>query len=244
MNIIGIIPARLKSTRLPNKMLLMAKGKTLIRHVYENAGRSKTIKKLFVATDSAKIKQVIEEAGGEVIMTPASCTSGTERIREALKAVKANLNDIIVNIQGDEPLLEPSLIDRAVRALAENPKLDCATLACPVTEKEAKDPSCVKVVTGADSCAVYFSRAVIPFSRDNKKQPRGTYMKHIGLYAYRKQVLDRWNRMKSRYENIEKLEQLRMIENGLKIKVIEAKSASIGIDTRSDFKKFKKIIRG
>ncbi len=244
MNIIGIIPARLKSTRLPNKMLLMAKGKPLIQHVYENALRSKMIKKLFVATDSVKIKNVIEAAGGEAIMTPVTCASGTERIREALKTVKANLNDIVVNIQGDEPLLEPGFIDKAVRALIDSPKLDCATLACHVDEKEASDPSCVKVVTGADSCAVYFSRALIPFSRDGNKQSKASYMKHIGLYAYRKQVLDRWNRMKSRYEGIEKLEQLRMIENGLKIKVIEVKSASIGIDTRADFNKFKKIIRG
>ena len=132
---------------------------------------------------------------------------------------------------------------KAVRALIDSPKLDCATLACHVDEKEASDPSCVKVVTGADSCAVYFSRALIPFSRDGNKQSKASYMKHIGLYAYRKQVLDRWNRMKSRYEGIEKLEQLRLIENSCNIKVVVVNSRSISIDTKEDLKKFKKMVR-
>jgi 3-deoxy-manno-octulosonate cytidylyltransferase (CMP-KDO synthetase) len=242
MNIIGIIPARLKSSRLPEKMLKKIKGKTIIEYVYENAKKAKSLKKLYVATDSVKIKEAVERSGGLVIMTSSKCKSGTERIQEALKTVKANINDIVVNIQGDEPLLEPKLIDAAVQVLVNEDRYDCATIASQITDSShIKDPSCVKVVTDMDGGALYFSRAVIPFSRDGKKVP---VFKHIGLYAYRKMVLDRWNSMKSCYESVEKLEQLRMLENGMKIKVIKAKSRSIGIDTPKDFANFKKIITG
>jgi 3-deoxy-manno-octulosonate cytidylyltransferase (CMP-KDO synthetase) len=117
LNIIGIIPARLKSTRLPEKMLVKIKGKTLIEHVYNNAKKAHCIRELYVATDSPKIKKAVEAAGGRVIMTSKKCKSGSERIREALKTLKANSNDVVVNIQGDEPLLEPKLIDRTIKAL-------------------------------------------------------------------------------------------------------------------------------
>ncbi|HNZ29292.1 MAG TPA: 3-deoxy-manno-octulosonate cytidylyltransferase [Candidatus Goldiibacteriota bacterium] len=242
MNIIGIIPARLKSSRLPEKMLRKVNGKTLIELVYENAKKAKLLKKLYVATDSPKIKKAVEKSGGLVIMTSSKCKSGTERIKEALKTVKANINDIVVNIQGDEPALEPKLIDAAVDALVKDDRYDCATLASQITgPSQIKDASCVKVVTDKDGGAMYFSRAVIPFSRDKKTVP---VLKHIGLYAYRKTVLDRWNSMQSCYENTEKLEQLRMLENGIKIKVIRAKSRSIGIDTPKDLKNFKKMVNG
>jgi 3-deoxy-manno-octulosonate cytidylyltransferase (CMP-KDO synthetase) len=240
MNIIGIIPARLKSTRLPEKMLAVIKGKTLIEHVYLNAKKAQSIRQLYVATDNIRIKEAVERSGGNVIMTPPECKSGTERIREALKTLRANINDIVVNIQGDEPLLESKLIDIAVRALVADDKYDCAILASPITDlKTIMDPSVVKVVTGKDSDALYFSRAVIPFSRDGKNPGA---LKHIGMYVYRKRVLDMWNRMESKYENIEKLEQLRMIENGCRIKVIVSKSRSIGIDTKKDLNTLKKLL--
>ncbi|MFP4466248.1 MAG: 3-deoxy-manno-octulosonate cytidylyltransferase [Candidatus Goldiibacteriota bacterium] len=242
MNIIGIIPARSRSKRLPGKMLLKIKGRTLIEHVYRNALRSKRIKKLYVATDSSAIRKAIESAGGRVIMTPASCGSGTERVKEAVKTLRANINDIIVNIQGDEPLLEPALIDRAVNALLKDKQYDAATLACPIKDpKEIKDPDVVKVIVGRDSQAVYFSRAPVPFNRDGKKI-NGAYLKHIGLYVYRKEVIDKWKRLGSVYENIEKLEQLRIIENGYRMKVITGKSRSIGVDTEKDLRKVKKLI--
>ncbi|MGD0566616.1 MAG: 3-deoxy-manno-octulosonate cytidylyltransferase [Candidatus Goldiibacteriota bacterium] len=244
MNIIGIIPARLKSTRLPEKMLAKVKGKTLIEHVYLNARKASCLKELYVATDNVRIKKVIEAAGWKAIMTPASCKSGTERIREALKTIRVNMNDIVVNIQGDEPLLEHTLIDKTVRALINDKSYDAATLATPIADKEEiLDTSVVKVVVGRSGSAMYFSRAPIPFNRDGVKTGNGSYLKHVGLYAYRKSVLDRWLKLESSYEGIEKLEQLRMLENGCRIKVIIAKSKSIGIDTKADLNRLVKIIK-
>ena len=243
MNIIGVIPARLKSTRLAEKMLIKVKGKTIIQYVYENASRAKLIRKLYVATDNIRIKKILEKNGCSVIMTSKKCKSGTERIREALRSIKANINDIIVNIQGDEPGLEPRLIDRVIDALIKEKKFDMATLASPITSTEEMiDPGVVKVVAGAEGNALYFSRAPVPFNRDRPGAARQA-LKHIGIYAYRKGVLDRWPGMKSNYEKIEKLEQLRAIENGCLIKVVVARSRSIGIDTKEDLKKFKKSIR-
>lgn len=243
MNIIGIIPARLKSTRFPEKMLAEIKGRTLIEMVYANAKKAKTIKQLYVATDNVKIKKVIEAAGGRAIMTPAACKSGTERIREALKSIRANMNDIVVNIQGDEPLLEPAFIDKAVKALIADRSCEASTLAMAITDdKEINNTSVVKVVVDSFSNAMYFSRARIPHNRDGVKTKPGVYLKHIGLYAYKKSVIDRWLKLDSRYEGIEKLEQLRMLENGCRMKVVVVKSRSIGIDTKQDFAKLKKII--
>lgn len=242
MNIIGIIPARLKSTRLPEKMLVKIKGKTLIEHVYNNAKKAHSIRELYVATDSPKIRKAVEAAGGKVIMTSKKCKSGSERIREALKTLKANSNDIIVNIQGDEPLLEPKLIDKAVKALIADRACEASTLASPLKEKkDIEDASVVKVVIDKNDRAMYFSRAVIPFDRDGKGY-NGSMLKHIGLYVYRKGILDRWPKLASRYEGIEKLEQLRMIENGCCIKVVVAKSRSIGVDTKRDVAKVKRLI--
>lgn len=242
MNIIGIIPARLKSTRLPEKMLAKIKGKTLIEHVYNNAKKANCIRELYVATDSPKIRRIIEAAGGKVIMTSAKCRSGSERIREALKTLKANSNDVVVNIQGDEPLLEIKLIDRAIIALVSDRTCDASTLASPIRDKkEIEDPSVVKVVINADNRAMYFSRAAIPYDRDGRGH-KGNILKHIGLYVYRKGILDRWPSFSSRYEDMEKLEQLRMIENGCAVKVVVAKSGSIGIDTRKDLARLKKLI--
>jgi len=223
-------------------MLVKIKGKTLIEHVYNNAKKAGMIRDLYVATDSPRIKQVIEAAGGRVVMTSKKCKSGSERIREALRSLGANSNDIVVNIQGDEPLLEPKLIDRAIKALINDRTCDASTLASPIKDKkEIEDTSVVKVVINSEDKAMYFSRAVIPFDRDGRGY-NGSVLKHIGLYVYKKGVLDRWPRLNSRYENIEKLEQLRMIENGCVVKVIVAKSRSIGIDTKKDINKLKKLI--
>jgi 3-deoxy-manno-octulosonate cytidylyltransferase (CMP-KDO synthetase) len=242
LNIIGIIPARLKSTRLPEKMLVKIKGKTLIEHVYNNAKKASCIRELYVATDSPKIRKAVEAAGGKVIMTSAKCRSGSERIREALKTLKANSNDIVVNIQGDEPLLEPKLIDKAIKALIADRTCDASTLASPLKDKkEIEDPSVVKVVISVDNKALYFSRSVIPYDRDAKGH-NGSVLKHIGLYVYRKGILDRWPSLNSRYETIEKLEQLRMIENGCHVKVVVEKSRSVGVDTKKDVARVKKLI--
>ncbi len=243
MNIIGVIPARLKSTRLPGKLLIKVKGKTIIERVYENAKKARLLKALYIATDSREIKTVMEKAGAKVIMTPASCKSGSERIREAVKELKLSMNDVVVNIQGDEPLLEPRLIDRLVGELKRDKGCDSATLAAPIMdEKEIINPSCVKVVVRRDSTAMYFSRAAIPYDRDGGGYS-GRALKHIGVYAYRKSVLDRWAKFESSYEKIEKLEQLRLLENGCVMKVVVSKTKSIGIDTPADLKKFRKAVK-
>ncbi|MBP7792866.1 MAG: 3-deoxy-manno-octulosonate cytidylyltransferase [Candidatus Goldbacteria bacterium] len=243
MNVIGIIPARLKSTRLPEKMLVKINGRCLIEYVYLNALKCKSIKKLYVATDNVKIKNVIEKAGGNVIMTSKKCKSGTERICEAVLKLKLNSNDVIVNVQGDEPLLEPNLIDRTVKMMREDNHCDVVTLASPVKNMdEMNDTSVVKVVISNDGYALYFSRASIPFSRDGR-HPNGDFLlKHKGLYTYRKGVLDMFPKYKSKYENVEKLEQLRILENGCKIKVVIAQSNSIGIDTKKDVEEFRKAL--
>jgi 3-deoxy-manno-octulosonate cytidylyltransferase (CMP-KDO synthetase) len=242
MNIIGVIPARLKSTRLPEKMLAKVNGRILIELVYLNAKKASCLKELYVATDNIKIKKVIEAAGGKAIMTPAACKSGTERIREALKTIRVNINDVVVNIQGDEPLLEHASIDRAVRALVNDKTCDASTLASVITdEKDINDPSVVKVVADRRGNAMYFSRAAVPYNRDKSKNASGAYLKHIGLYVYRKSVLDRWLKLESTYEAVEKLEQLRMLENGLRIKVVTVKSKSIGIDTKEDLNRLIRI---
>ncbi len=244
MNIIGIIPARLKSTRLPEKMLIKIKGKTLIEYVLLNAQKCKLIKKLYVATDNIKIKKAVEKSGGNAIITSQKCRSGTERICEAIQKLKLNSNDIVVNIQGDEPLLEPYLIDKAVKAMQGDNNCDVVTLASPVKNiDEINDTSVVKVVISNNGYALYFSRAPVPFARDGKYANHDFILKHKGLYVYRKGVLDMWDKFKSRYENIEKLEQLRILENGCKIKVVIARSNSIGIDTKKDIIEFKRILK-
>lgn len=243
MNIIGVIPARLKSTRLPGKLLIKVKGKTIIERVYENAKKAALLKAVYIATDSKEIREVMEKAGAKVIMTPASCKSGSERIREAVKELKLSLNDVVVNIQGDEPMLEPRLIDKLVAELKKDKNCDSATLASPITDKkEISDPSCVKVVLKRDSTAMYFSRAAIPFDRDGSAH-KGSVLKHVGVYAYKKSVLDRWAKLESRYEKIEKLEQLRLLENGCVMKVVVSATKSIGIDTPADLKRFKKAVK-
>lgn len=243
MNIIGIIPARLKSTRLPEKMLIKVRGKTIVEHVYFNSLKCKTLKKVYVATDSNKIKKVIEKAGGSIIMTSSKCKSGTERVCEAILKIRLNSNDIVVNIQGDEPLLEAQLVDKAVKTMQNDNNSDVVTLASPIKDiDEIYDSSIVKVVVSSCGYALYFSRAAIPFARDNRYSNRDFLLKHKGLYVFRKGILDMWAKFRSRYENIEKLEQLRILENGCRIKVIIVKSDSIGIDTKKDVAEFKRAL--
>ncbi len=243
MNIIGIIPARLKSTRLKEKMLIKVNGKTIIEHTFLNAKKSKLIKKLYIATDDNKIKKVIEKAGGSVILTSSKCKSGTERIREALKITPANINDIVINIQGDEPLLEPRFIDKAIKVLINEKDCDVVTLATPFKDiKEMHNPNFVKVVVDSNNNALYFSRALIPFRRDGKYKI-GDALKHIGVYVFKKGILDKWLNLKSKYEEIEKLEQLRLIENFCRVKVVIVNSRSISIDTKEDLNKFRKLLK-
>lgn len=237
--IIGIIPARYKSTRLPGKPLLVISGKPMIQLVYEHSCKSKYINKVFVATDDKRIYDCVNEFGGNALMTSKEHKSGTDRICEVIKKIKA---DIIVNIQGDEPFINPKNIDKAIEPLIKDKKINVSTLAIKIKNKiEIDDPNKVKVVFDKNGFALFFSRSVIPFSRDNIKTD---YYKHIGLYVYRKEFLFKYiNMTQTKLENAEKLEQLRILEYGEKIKVVLTNIDSSSIDTKRDYYKFRNYKR-
>lgn len=233
--VIGVIPARYKSTRLPGKPLLEISGKPMIQCVYESAGRSKYLTEVIVATDDKRIYECVKNFGGKTVMTSAKHKSGTDRICEVIKNHKA---DIIVNIQGDEPFIDFKNIDKAIEPLLKDKTINISTLAIKIIDKkEISDPNKVKVVFDKNNYAIYFSRSVIPFDRDNCKPD---YFKHIGLYVYRKSYILKYINLKqTKLESAEKLEQLRILENGERIKVVVTKKDSFSIDTIEDYKKFK-----
>lgn len=241
MRIIGVIPARYESTRLPGKPLLDIGGKMLIRRVYEQALKSKLLSEVVIATDDRRIFDAVMGFGGVAVMTSEKHKTGTDRILEAIKGFKC---DIVVNIQGDEPFIDPKDIDAAIKPMISNKIVNVSTLAVRMKDnKEVKDPHSVKVVFDKSNDALYFSRSVIPYSEkpDVKKDK---YYKHIGLYVYRKKFLDKFGKTKqSELEKIEKLEQLRILEMGEKIKVVITKNDSFGIDTKADLMKARKLIK-
>lgn len=233
-----IIPSRYASTRLPGKPLKMIVGKTLIRRVYEQTSKAKLIDDVIVATDSKLIEKEVKGFGGKVVITSKKHNTGTDRIAEVAKNTDY---DIIVNVQGDEPLIEPELIDNLVREISTNDDLDMVTAAAPLRESEYEDSSCVKVVRNIYGEALYFSRSLIPYPRHEFSVPP---LKHIGIYAYRKEFLLKYANMKqTSLEKTESLEQLRLLENGYKIGVVTAKSYGIGVDTQEDLEKVIEYIK-
>ncbi|MBK3332121.1 3-deoxy-manno-octulosonate cytidylyltransferase [Persephonella atlantica] len=239
-----IIPARKGSTRLKNKLLLQVKGKPVIQWTAENCLRAKEISQVIVATDSEEIVQIFKNSPVKAVLTPSDLKSGSDRVAYVAKDLR---DEKIINVQGDEPLLDPEDIYRVCHALDE---ADVSTLCYPITdEADYLNPNVVKVVTDREGYALYFSRSPVPFYRDiDFSQMLNSFRfpvkKHIGIYGYNRDVLlDFAYRLEpSMYEQIEKLEQLRLLENGYRIKVIEAKKDSIGIDTEEDFKKFCEIV--
>ncbi len=240
MKTAGIIPARWGSTRFPGKMLTDICGKPLIIHVIENARKAESLDVLTVATDDQRIFDVVEAAGCKAVMTSADHPSGTDRIAEALREVDA---EIVVNIQGDEPFIDPYLIDRVVETLACG-GWDMCTAAAPILDMDSlHDPSVVKVVLTAQSRALYFSRAVIPFVRD-KIPDSLTYLRHIGVYGYMRGFLESFVKQPpSCLERAEKLEQLRALQMGAKIFVLETGEEGMGIDTPADVKYAERAVR-
>ena len=218
LKIIGVIPARYESTRLEGKPLLDIGGKSLIRRVYEQTLKSKLLTQVIVATDDRRIYDEVFGFGGEAVMTSKKHKSGTDRIVEAVRDIKC---DVVVNIQGDEPFIDPRDIDKAVQPLARDKKLNVSTLAVRIKElKELKDINAVKVIFDKNADAIYFSRGVLPYS-DSPDVKKYKYYKHVGLYAYRKDFVMKFAKTKqSELEKIEKLEQLRILEMGEKIKVL------------------------
>jgi 3-deoxy-manno-octulosonate cytidylyltransferase (CMP-KDO synthetase) len=234
--IIGVIPARYGSTRFPGKSLANIAGKPMIQHVWENSSKSKLINELYVATDDKRIFDTVNGFWGRAVMTSKIHKSGSDRIGEVVKNIKC---DIVVNIQGDEPFINPLNIDKAIRPLMNDSRVQVSTLCTPIKHKEEiNNPNVVKVVTDKNRFALYFSRHSIPFNRDNTKDI--TYYKHIGLYVFRKDYLMKFIKLKpSKLELAEKLEQLRILENGTKIKVVVTNIDSFTIDIKEDLKRIK-----
>lgn len=236
MNILGIIPARYASTRFPAKPLADMGGKSMIRRVYDQAKKSKSLSKVIVATDHKEIFDHVTSFGGEVCLTSASHASGTDRCFEVVSTVKANF-DYVINIQGDEPFIAPTQIDLLASLLDGQTEL--ATLIKKIDSVEQLfNPNVVKVVCNKNQEAFYFSRSVIPYFRNQEQAEwvtHHTYYKHIGMYGYRSDVLGKITSLKvSGLERAESLEQLRWLENGFKINVKETNIETIGIDTPED----------
>lgn len=233
-----VIPARLQSSRLPRKMLLPVGGKPLVVHTYEAACRARKPRAVLVATDSAEIVREVRRFGGQAVLTSPSCPSGTDRVAEVARS-HAEF-DVLVNVQGDEPEIDPAHIDLAIELLEQHPDVPMSTLASPIRcAEQLADPACVKVVFDRQGRALYFSRAPIPFARDglpsqNAGAPLG--WQHIGLYAYRREFLLRLAALSpSPLEQIEKLEQLRVLEAGQRILVGRVEHHARGIDTPEDY---------
>lgn len=238
--ILGIIPARLKSTRLPRKMLADICGKPLICRTYENARRAKLLDDVIVAADSKEIFDVVLNSGGKAVMTSRAHQSGSDRVAEAARKYKNFSAEIIVNIQGDEPLLKPSVIDAAIKVLLADPTCQISTVASRITREEVTNPSISKVVIDNNGRALYFSRSPIPHER----KPHAQYLGHIGLYAFRRDFLFKFTKMlPSPLEQTECLEQLRILENGYPIKVALVESDIIGVDTQEDLDKVRVIFK-
>jgi len=236
MNAIAIIPARYASTRLPGKPLLDRTGKPLIQHVVEAVGAADRIRRIVVATDDQRIADAVEAFGGQFVMTSATHPSGTDRIAEAAGKLALGDDEIVINVQGDEPDMPGECIDQLVGIIAESP-CPMATLATPLPPDAAADPNRVKVVVRCDGRAMYFSRWSIPYDRDAAGEVR--YLWHLGIYAYRVGFLRRYASLEPTLaERAEKLEQLRALESGFDIAVGITDYSGHGIDTPEDYEAF------
>ena len=227
--ILGVIPARFASTRFPGKALASISGKPMVRHVWERASQSRLLDRLLVATDDERIAAAARDFGAETALTSLAHTSGTDRVAEAAATTDA---EIIVNIQGDEPLIDPAAIDLAISTLLDDPACRMATLKRRIERAEdVANPNVVKVVTTFDGWALYFSRSPIPSNRGGSAR----WWKHIGLYVYRRDLLLAYSGLRrGELEQAEQLEQLRALENGIGIRVAETEYDTIGVDTPED----------
>ncbi|MEG0297890.1 MAG: 3-deoxy-manno-octulosonate cytidylyltransferase [Clostridium sp.] len=227
--IIAFIPARYASSRFPGKPLAIINGKPMIQWVYEEVLKVEDISEAYVATDDTRITECVEGFGGKYILTSDKHKSGSDRIAECITKIEMNDDDIVLNIQGDEPMIKTEMIKTLISAF-EDASVYMATLKKEIKEKEEIDnPNIAKVITDINNDAIYFSRSTIPFDRDGLNNMK--YFKHIGVYGYKKKFIEEFTRLENRnLENMEQLEQLRVIENGYKIRVIETEHQSIGVD--------------
>lgn len=246
---IVIVPARLNSTRLPGKLLLPIEGKSMLRHVVDRVLMSDA-KHVYVAVDDHQLAETVVETKAIPIMTSIDHASGTDRIVEVLQTLNADANDIVVNVQGDEPLIPPSVVNQTAQLLIDRPSIGVASLYSVISSpEEVFDPNVVKVVQNSDSYAMYFSRAPIPWDRETFKdgEPEEVephWCRHLGIYAYRVWALQKfvsWS--PSRLEQLERLEQLRFLENGVSIVLSEVvEPASIGVDTAQDLARVRETL--
>jgi 3-deoxy-manno-octulosonate cytidylyltransferase (CMP-KDO synthetase) len=237
---IGIIPARYGSTRFPGKALADIDGKPMFWHVHNRASRCPFLSRVVLATDDRRIRTAAEKLSVPVMMTRRSHPSGTDRVLEAAEKLNAPVDAVIVNIQGDEPLLEPDMLSQLIRPFASE-RVQVTTLAQRIDNDAALDTDCVKVVLAKDGRALYFSRAPIPYSRDDAQN---RFLRHIGLYAFRMGTLRRFQRIgRSRLESLESLEQLRLLEEGIDIHVVMTRYSSAGVDRPADIQKVLGIMK-
>jgi 3-deoxy-manno-octulosonate cytidylyltransferase (CMP-KDO synthetase) len=245
MKTVIVIPARYASSRLPGKPLLRETGKYLIQHVYERACEARNIEQVVVATDDARIANAVLSFGGRVTMTRADHPSGTDRVAEVAARLEA---DLIVNVQGDEPLIEPRSLELLADMLRQDAEADLATLAVPFrSEEDWRNPHCVKAVCDDAGRALYFSRSPVPYVREGKPDfaaRPARFLHHLGLYAYRRDFLLRLAKLPpSPLEQLEKLEQLRVLSAGRKIRVGVVEQAGVGVDTPEDYARFVALCR-
>lgn len=236
--IVAVIPARYQSSRFPGKPLAIIAGKPMIQRVYEQVRRAVGIDEVIVATDDERIYNTVRQFNGKAVMT-GECSCGTERVYEA---IKDNICNIVINVQGDEPLIKPKMIEELVSVFTDNDVVIATLCKEIVDENEANNPNIVKVVRDKNNDALYFSRHRIPFNREGRNDIK--YYKHIGIYGYTKDFLKEYVQMEmSLLETAECLEQLRVLENGYKIKVKETIYDSIGVDQQEDIIKIEKVLR-
>lgn len=242
---IGVIPARYASTRLPGKPLVSIAGKPLIQWVWEAVQACRELDAVIVATDDERIQSACAKFGAQVVMTSPNCHTGSDRIAEAIRKVD---HGIVVNIQGDEPLIDPETIDQCVRLLRDDVEAGVVSAMTPFqSEEDYTQPHMVKVVTDSLGYAMYFSRAPIPDVRrlsESELKAVPPAMKHVGLYVYRRRALEQFVVLPpSRYEEVEKLEQLRLLEAGIRIRMIQVKEAAVGVDTPEDVSRVEKLLK-
>lgn len=243
MGVTAIIPVRYQSSRLPGKPLVDIAGQPMIQRVYTQVASADGVDRVVIATDDERIAQACQGFGGRVVMTGLEHNCGTERVGEAADRLGLAPDEIVVNVQGDQPLIPPQTVTEVAALLTADPALNISTLAVPMSREEAADPINVAVVLDDSGFALYFSRSVIPFDRDGD-QPV-VYLKHLGIYAYRRRFLDRFKAWgPGRLEEIEKLEMLRVLERGGRIKVGVTEHDSIEVDRPQDVVKVESVLAG
>jgi 3-deoxy-manno-octulosonate cytidylyltransferase (CMP-KDO synthetase) len=244
MKIFAIIPCRYESTRFEGKPLALISGKPMIQHVYENVALSAKVDQVIVATDDRRIFETVRLFNGQAVMTAVDNRSGTDRVAEAAESLGLSMDDIVVNVQGDQPMIKPTSLDTVVAPLVEDPLLEMSTLACAITDsQEYTNPKDCKVVMDHNGFALYFSRAPIPYVRDPGDQYEAP-LKHLGIYAYRRSFLEIFRQLPiGRCEQIEKLEQLRALEFGHRIKIVVSLHDSPEVDLPEDIQRIEQLLR-